>query len=949
MKPRISLFLSLACCLVGSVLQSNRATAQVTPDGTTNTTVNADGNDFTIQQGDRAGSDLFHSFSEFSVPTGGEAFFDNAADVVNIFSRVTGGNISNIDGLLRANGSANLFLLNPAGIIFGPNARLSIGGSFFGSTADSIVFSDGEFSALDGDNPPLLTINAPIGLNFRDNPGQIVNRSVANGVGLGVATGKSLALVGGNINLEGGVLTASEGKIELGSVAGNSLVTLEENGSGFDFNYDGITNLGNIELTQGAIINSSGNGNGSINLQGNQITLQDGSQVRATTFGSVSGESISVNAETLLIEDRASISTTTIGEGNAGDIKIEASESIEIVGTGFEGIQQNFFAAFIQGEFNIDSLASVTGIITGTTGAGTAGNINLDTSNLRLQENAAIGGLTFGEGGLGSLTINAAESIEVLASALFNTPTLGSTGNGNKIEIETADLTISDGGTIANATIGAGSGGDILINATEEIKILRTLPNSLTPTGIFTNGIIGDGEAGNININTQKLNLQDGGGIGSSSGGLTRLGFLPQGGRGGNINIIASDSIEVSGSSPDSFFSSGINSSTFTANDAGNLDLETRTLIVGQGANISTSTISNGQGGNINIDASESIFISGTSVDGQVVSSIVSASGVLNSTAEFDPSAVTGDAGSLSITTGNLSISDHGRVNVNSLGSGNAGNLEIRANNIQLENQGQIGAKTVFGEGGNITLNLDERLTLRNNSLISAQAEENANGGNVDIDTQFIIAFPSQPPGDGNDIVAGAEFGMGGNINITAESLINIEERPADPGNGTNDIDASSDFGLDGDVSITTPDINRLQKDVELPKNIVETEQSIAQACQTVRIAKNPSGLTIKGKGGVTPQPTEALTADSLIPDGKPITIDKETDLTSLLVGEIETEQGDPNYIPADIKPIKTDRGDIYPARGIIKTEDGQIILTRYPTNNINTRTPHNSANCAPS
>ena len=88
--------------------------------------------------------------------------------------------------------------------------------------------------------------------------------------------------------------------------------------------------------------------------------------------------------------------------------------------------------------------------------------------------------------------------------------------------------------------------------------------------------------------------------------------------------------------------------------------------------------------------------------------------------------------------------------------------------------------------------------------------------------------------------------------------------------------------------------------------------------------------------------------ADALIPDGKPITIDKETDVNSLLVEERETEQVDPNYIPPDIKPIKTSMGDIYPARGIIKTEDGEIILTVYPTDNINTRTPHKSANCTP-
>ncbi len=144
----------LACSILLPV------SAQVIPDGTTTTTVDIDG---TINDGNRAGGNLFHSFQEFSVPVGGSAFFNNALDIVNIFSRVTGGNISNINGLLGANGTANLFLINPAGIIFGENAQLSIGGSFFGSTADSIIFSDGKFSAVDLDNPPLLTVNAPLG------------------------------------------------------------------------------------------------------------------------------------------------------------------------------------------------------------------------------------------------------------------------------------------------------------------------------------------------------------------------------------------------------------------------------------------------------------------------------------------------------------------------------------------------------------------------------------------------------------------------------------------------------------------------------------------------------------------------------------------------------------------------------------------------------------------
>lgn len=113
------LALNIACVFYGVY-----AIAQITPDRTTNTVVDTNGNNFNINQGDRAGNNLFHSFTDFSLPNGGIASFNNQADIVNIFSRVTGGNISDINGLIRANGTANLFIINPAGIIFGENASL---------------------------------------------------------------------------------------------------------------------------------------------------------------------------------------------------------------------------------------------------------------------------------------------------------------------------------------------------------------------------------------------------------------------------------------------------------------------------------------------------------------------------------------------------------------------------------------------------------------------------------------------------------------------------------------------------------------------------------------------------------------------------------------------------------------------------------------------------------
>ena len=157
--------LGLSFCTIG-FLYASSTQAQVTSDGTVDTQVTQDGNVAEITGGETRGGNLFHSFQNFSVVTGNEAFFNNADNISNIFSRVTGGNISNIDGALRANGSANLFLINPAGIIFGENARLDIGGSFYGSSASRVLFEDGEFSAVDNLNEPILTINAPIGLGL---------------------------------------------------------------------------------------------------------------------------------------------------------------------------------------------------------------------------------------------------------------------------------------------------------------------------------------------------------------------------------------------------------------------------------------------------------------------------------------------------------------------------------------------------------------------------------------------------------------------------------------------------------------------------------------------------------------------------------------------------------------------------------------------------------------
>ncbi|MBW4508201.1 MAG: filamentous hemagglutinin N-terminal domain-containing protein [Scytonematopsis contorta HA4267-MV1] len=133
-------FLLIRITISGGILFSHNSTlAQITPDTTlpNNSQIRLEDNIRFIEGGTQAGGNLFHSFKDFSVPTNSIVDFKHATGIQNILTRVTGGAISNIDGLIRVSENVNLFLINPSGIIFGQNARLDIGGSFIGSTANS--------------------------------------------------------------------------------------------------------------------------------------------------------------------------------------------------------------------------------------------------------------------------------------------------------------------------------------------------------------------------------------------------------------------------------------------------------------------------------------------------------------------------------------------------------------------------------------------------------------------------------------------------------------------------------------------------------------------------------------------------------------------------------------------------------------------------------------------
>ena len=427
---------TLYSLLAGLFLSSSLALpvkAQITIDGTTNTTLTNIDTGIRIDGGNRAEGNLFHSFEQFSVLNGSEAFFNNANDIVNIFSRVTGGDISNIDGLLRANGTANLFLLNPAGIIFGENAQLDIGGSFLSSTADSIVFSDGvKFLATDSDEPPLLTINMPIGVNLGNNPGDIVNRSY-NANGLEVATGESITLVGGNINLEGGKLFAPGGRVELGGLSAAGEVAINADGS-LVFP-EGVARA-DVLLTNGAEIGAEiyastfrDVNSGDIQITGDSVTIQNESLITTQTSGEGNGGNIEIDANQVKLENSL-INASTLSTGSGGTVTIDAAESVEVIGFGFSRLQETLLDPALLSPDSVPDLirnldaSFLQGILALTGGRGEAGGIEINTQRLSILDGSLITTATIDQGSGGAVVLNTPDLLEINGS-IVSTSTIG--------------------------------------------------------------------------------------------------------------------------------------------------------------------------------------------------------------------------------------------------------------------------------------------------------------------------------------------------------------------------------------------------------------------------------------------------------------------------------------------------------------------------------------------
>ncbi|HEY9834247.1 MAG TPA: filamentous hemagglutinin N-terminal domain-containing protein, partial [Stenomitos sp.] len=803
--------------------------AQVIPDNTlpVGERSQVTGNpNFQIDGGARRGSNLFHSLSQFSIPTGGSAFFNNAADVQNILTRVTGGSISNIDGLIRANGKANLFLLNPNGIVFGAGARLNIGGSFVASSADRFEFDNGfAFSASNPQAPPLLTVNVPIGLQYGSNPGSVQ----AQGATLRVARGQTLALLGGTVTINGGRLLAADGRIELGGVAADGNLGLQANGSSLSLSFSDAVGRSDLFIDQQAELNVRNNDRGSIAINARNIKISGNSRVRAGIaigLGSPQSQAgdIELNATgSVQMTGGSIIANNTGGRGNAGAVRINAQDFV-----------------------SLDEASEVQSGVGPAGAVGNTGGIIINTGSLYLTNGAALNSINGGgQGNPGNIIINARDTVVLNAPedpkapigsvSFIRSSVTNGEGNGGDINITTGSLSLRNGATLFSGLFSGGKGnaGSININARDVI----TVDGGNRPTqlsGIRSNIFKGEGNSGDIEIVTGALVVKNGGVLNTNVQSL-------EGGSAGKININAHDTVSIEGVSSTGYPSrvlSNVNSQSGNGGDinittrslsvsngalvttqtggegnGGNVTINTHTIDVVNGGQFITTTFSNGKAGNITVNATHSVNLSGndptfyarlTQLFQQFSDATINdiglgpTSGLFASTAETS----TGRGGELIVNTSQFNIQDGAEVTVSSSGTGSAGSLFVDANQIYLDNQGRIRADT-SGGAGNINLR-SPLILLRNGSSITTNATgSNIPGGNINIDTDNLVAVPNE----NSDISANSANFRGGNVTVRASGLFGIEFREQlTPLSDITATGVSSDFS--GTVDIITPGID---------------------------------------------------------------------------------------------------------------------------------------------
>ncbi len=789
--------------------------------------------------GKQVGGNLFHSFSNFDLSAGESATFTGPVDVANIVARISGGSRSSIDGTVRsAISGANLFLMNPAGFLFGPHAALDLSGAFAVTTADYLDLADGErFTALPSPADDSLT-RAPVSaFGFLTAAPSLVR---FDGSRLATLPRQDFAVVAGKITLDAATLAAPSGHLHLISTAAPGIVPIEP-GRLPDAR-------GAITLKNHSVAKIDGTTGGSIVIRGGKLHVTGGSALTSTNNGTIHGGNIHVRlASKLTLDDGGQISSIMNRSGAGGNIRVNADD---VAISGGSIFARTFYIGFD---------------VEGTTpGRGDGGNIVLESNRLAISGGSSVATTTFGFRNGGSVRIAAARlSIDGSSNGDFTGISAGGdstqVGNSGDIFIQSRDLSVSGGGMISTTTSGdgTGNGGDMHIDTTNL---------ALSSGGEIAANSFGIGDGGNISLSASRL-LIDGTDAKDFTGISAGVGSRGVG-RGGNILVMA-PRLRIDGGNSIAFTGISAGVAYLARGDGGDIVVQSEKLDLFHGATIDATTSGIGDGGNItvsasrfHIDGADRIPASGfTGISGIAAATFglgnggdirvtadrfiidgKNGAGFIGISANVFAGGV-GRGGDISIESRRLAILGGSEISVGTAGTGDAGSVRIAAQRLRLDGQGSRGftgisaqvSSTARGNGGAVLIESDD-LSIAGDAMISASTFGRGDGGNIRVSaaqlhidgalgTGFTGISAQVRPGaigsggdiflnSGEVILAAGGFvsatssgrGDGGSIHVDADR-VSIDARDSADFTGISARLGAKGMGRGGDIFVQADDV----------------------------------------------------------------------------------------------------------------------------------------------
>jgi large exoprotein involved in heme utilization and adhesion len=733
----------------------------------------------------------------------------------------------------------------------------------------------------------------------------------------------------------------------------------------------GVTEAGNIDINVGGKVNLAGVGKdgspsaiasqlglrregkaGNINIKAGSFSLDgEKSVISSSTFGKGNAGNISITTDGAVNLTGGNIFSSVVntGVGNAGKITINAKDlslqnGAQLISSVEDLASNNSVTGITEAgniEINVGGKVNLAGIteINSSLGEGRegkAGDINIKAGSFSLDgEKSRISSVTLGKGNAGNVNLTTDGSVNLTGGNIFSSVERTGVGNAGKITINAKDLSLQNGAQLIsivrdtasnNSATGTTEAGNIEINVGGAVNIAG-VDNKGLPSAIFSSlGSGREGKAGDINIKAGSFSLDgEKSAISSSTFGK---------GNAGNIDLTTDGAVNLTGGEIFSVVAgikfTGVGNAGKITINAKDLSLQNGAQLLSRVENLASNNSATGitEAGNIEINVGGKVNLVGVGKDGF-------ASGI---SSELEQGRE-GKAGDITIKAGLLSLADGAFIDSSTFGIGKAGNIDITANSLTLDrsnirafnNPSTLDESSNSIPGSNITINFKDILRLNGDSYISAEANGNASGGNINInaDNGFIVAKPNLD----NDIIATAQQGAGGKIDIDVERVYGFDKSRIQNisaiqqgedlfGNDKNDINSSSgNPTTPGSVQINTEQIDPGKERVKNSGNVVEPDDTVAQACGVSETGELTNSFTIVGRGGMPEDPTKPLNSVAIAGNLKS---GRDPMQKGGGAEERRSEGAEEN------KTLSSD--EIIPARGVAYNEKGQVVLTRYPT-----------------